>query len=82
MGLGLKLQEGGETTTILAVAVTDESLRTLAMAALVRQSSIGLSPYCFTLSLSRSGLKSGISFFFLFFSFLFFKFLRLMVVCE
>ena len=68
MGLGLKPHEGGgETATTVAVAITDESLRTLAMAALVRPTLAGLSPYRSTLSLSRSGLN-WVSLF-LFFSF-------------
>ena len=61
MGLGLKSWEGGKTETAVAVAITDEILRTSAMSA--RRS---LSPYRSTLSLSRSILKLG-----LFFSFSF-----------
>ena len=65
VGLGLKSWEGGKTETAVAVAVTDEILRTSAMAA--RRS---LTPYRSTLSLSRSILKLGL---FFSFSFLVFK---------
>ena len=65
MGLDLKSWEGGKTEIAVAVAVTDEILRTSAMSA--RRS---LSPYRSTLSLSRSILKLGL---FFYFSFLVFK---------